>query len=242
MSTTKQRGANPSKKAVAEYIAKLPTAEFTNEYGERFTIHSDGVIVYMSGDEIGAMVNEKATIPLENGDSCIPLFGPNFNIWNTKELKLLGLALGEVASKVEKSHNATVESKATDSTIRMTLQNLIDEALTDQFRTEFIQIADEWFGELKRTNYDPVTVFTGPRIGEFIGRVIDSYKQLEANPWPLTSEIQSRLYPKFHSFIERSIARYGAEKYGYELPEDTRSDDDLIDSFDVYLWTNKLRG
>lgn len=97
MSTTKQRGANPSKKAVAEYVAKLPVAKFTNDYGEKFGIHSDGVVVFLSGDEVRAMVREEVTIPLENGDSCIPLFGPNFNIWSKGELFKLGQALKEVA-------------------------------------------------------------------------------------------------------------------------------------------------
>lgn len=73
-------------------IDKLPKAEFVNEHGERFVIHSTGSAVYMSGDEVNMMVDDKNKIVKKY----IPLFSPHFSIWSKDELYKLGEALMEL--------------------------------------------------------------------------------------------------------------------------------------------------
>lgn len=73
-------------------IDKLPKAEFKNEHGERFILHSSGTAVYMSGDEVNAMVDDKNKI----AKLYLPLFSPHFSIWSSEELYKLGQALMEL--------------------------------------------------------------------------------------------------------------------------------------------------
>ena len=71
---------------------KLKTAEFQNIHGERFYIHTNHVMVFMSGDEVNAMVDDKHKMKL-NGQDMIHLFNPAFSIWSKDELNKLGRAL-----------------------------------------------------------------------------------------------------------------------------------------------------
>lgn len=73
-------------------IDDLPKAEFKNVHGERFVLHSTGTSVYMSGDEVGAMIEDKHKIVKKY----IPLFNPHFSIWSKEELYELGKALMEL--------------------------------------------------------------------------------------------------------------------------------------------------
>lgn len=73
-------------------IDKLPKAEFTNEHGEKFILHSSGTSVFMSGDEVREMVDDKEKIV----KTYIPLFNPHFSIWSKEELYKLGQALMEL--------------------------------------------------------------------------------------------------------------------------------------------------
>ena len=81
----------PTKQEMIKYIDNLPSKSFTNEHGEVFTIHSDGVLVFMSGDEVNAMVDNN----LKMG-KYIPLFNQSFSIWSKGELYKLGEALMEL--------------------------------------------------------------------------------------------------------------------------------------------------
>lgn len=73
-------------------VDDLPKAEFKNKHGERFVLHSSGTSVYMSGDEVNAMVDDDKKIVKKY----IPLFNPNFSIWSKEELYEIGKALMEL--------------------------------------------------------------------------------------------------------------------------------------------------
>lgn len=60
----------------------MKSRTFTNEYGEKFVVYTDGITAYMSGDETDGKT--------------IPLFNPDFDIWNKEELYKLGKALMEM--------------------------------------------------------------------------------------------------------------------------------------------------
>lgn len=77
---------------VIEIIELMKTAEFKNKHGEKFVIHSNGIYVFMSGDEVNAMVDDKKKV----GKKYLPLFNPDFSIWNKEELYALGKALMEL--------------------------------------------------------------------------------------------------------------------------------------------------
>lgn len=67
-------------KELGEYVEQnCQKAEFRNEYGEQFTIYCDGITAFMKGDETDGEI--------------VPLFSKEFNIWNKKEVYLLGEAL-----------------------------------------------------------------------------------------------------------------------------------------------------
>lgn len=79
-------------KQVSGIIRKMPSSKFSNEYGEDFTIYSNGNTVYMEGDEVNAMVDENNKF-----DGILPLFNPAFSIWSVDELWKLGASLQDVA-------------------------------------------------------------------------------------------------------------------------------------------------
>lgn len=79
-------------KQVSKIIKEMPQAEFRNSYGEPFTIYSNGTLVFMSGTEVGMMVDGD-----EQMDGILPLFNASFNIWAKDELYKLGEALKDVA-------------------------------------------------------------------------------------------------------------------------------------------------
>ena len=74
-------------KEVEKSIKTYPHKSFKNEYGEKFTIYSDGVMVFMSGDE--------------TDNEFICLFNPDFSIWNRAELYELGKALMELHKPIK---------------------------------------------------------------------------------------------------------------------------------------------
>lgn len=76
-------------KIVEQQIRKMPAYVFKNKHGEQFNIYCNGVLTFMGGDEVAAMVADEHKI----GDEIIPLFNPNFSIWNKEELYELGKAL-----------------------------------------------------------------------------------------------------------------------------------------------------
>ena len=78
-------------KQLTAYIKTMPSASFKNEHGEKFTIHSNGLTVWISGDEVNAMVDPKKTVM-----GYLPLFTSAFSIWSKEELYLLGKALQEL--------------------------------------------------------------------------------------------------------------------------------------------------
>lgn len=90
-----------SKEEVEDIIGKYPTASFTNNHGEKFNIHSDGIRVFMSGDEVRAMVREEAKI----GEKYISLFSDAFNVWSNEELRKLGQVLQQLHPENKDSRN-----------------------------------------------------------------------------------------------------------------------------------------
>lgn len=81
-------------KDIAEYIRKMPQVSFLNEHGEKFTLYSNGISVFMEGDEVDMMVDNKNKI-----EGIIQLFSPAFNIWSANELVKLGEAIKELGKK-----------------------------------------------------------------------------------------------------------------------------------------------
>lgn len=73
-------------------IKTFPKAEFTNEHGEKFVIYSNGMGVYMAGDEVDQMVSDDKKVV-----DIIPLFGEAFNVWDKDEIYKLGTALQTLA-------------------------------------------------------------------------------------------------------------------------------------------------
>jgi hypothetical protein len=88
-------------KSVTKIIKDMPLSKFTNEYGEPFTIYSNGNAVFMSGSEVDMMVDDKDKI-----DGILPLFNPAFSIWSKDELWKLGEALQDVALQNGYQHPA----------------------------------------------------------------------------------------------------------------------------------------
>lgn len=82
---------NDYKTEMTRIIEKMPSASFENKHGESFTIHSDGITTFLSGDEVDAMVDAEKTI---NG--YLPLFNDAFGTWSKEELHKLGEALIKV--------------------------------------------------------------------------------------------------------------------------------------------------
>jgi hypothetical protein len=79
----------PTQKEIKDYIEKMPHDVFVNEHGEKFVIYSNGINVFMSGDEINAMVDDKDKI----AGKYVSLFNPAFSIWSASELYQLGAAI-----------------------------------------------------------------------------------------------------------------------------------------------------
>ncbi len=73
-------------------IENLPSVSFFNEHIEKFTIHSNGIFVFMSGDEVDAMVDDKNKVE----GKYIQLFNSAFSVWSKEELHKLGKALQEL--------------------------------------------------------------------------------------------------------------------------------------------------
>jgi len=80
-----------NKRDVNKIIKALPSASFTNEYGEEFTVSSNSMVVFISGDEVDMMVDDDKKM-----GAYIPLFNNNFSIWSKDELYKLGKALMEL--------------------------------------------------------------------------------------------------------------------------------------------------
>ncbi len=78
-------------------LSGFNTADFKNEHGEEFTIYSNGVMVFISGNEIDAMVDQQ----YKSQDGILQLFNEWFSIWNPEDLYLLGKALQEVSGYKE---------------------------------------------------------------------------------------------------------------------------------------------
>jgi len=88
--------SSPTRSKLAEYIKDLKTVSFTNKHGEKFYIHSNGITVFMSGDEVNMMVDPKKTI-----DGYLPLFSSSFGIWSADELYKLGDALKKLHKEMK---------------------------------------------------------------------------------------------------------------------------------------------
>lgn len=82
-------------KEMTEAIESMRSASFENKHGEKFTIHTDGVLVFMSGDEVNAMVSSEYKI----ADKYLQLFNDPFTVWSAEELNKLGKALQEVTGE-----------------------------------------------------------------------------------------------------------------------------------------------
>jgi hypothetical protein len=82
------------KEVAKEIRDKSTRASFKNEYGEKFTIYSDGNFVLMEGDEVNAMVDPKNVT-----EGMISLFNPAFSVWSVDELLKLGQALVDVSTE-----------------------------------------------------------------------------------------------------------------------------------------------
>lgn len=74
-------------------LKDLRKEEFKNVYGERFIIYSNGVVVYMSGDEVNRTVGKS----FKSEDGVINLFNPVFSIWSPEELYKLGIDLQKIS-------------------------------------------------------------------------------------------------------------------------------------------------
>lgn len=99
----RERKFQMDEKTRAREIAAMPSTSFKNEYGEKFTLHTNGVSVFMSGDEVNAMVDEKRFPKIDH--KYINLFNPGFSIWNVIELDKLGKALQKLAKEVSDVKN-----------------------------------------------------------------------------------------------------------------------------------------
>jgi hypothetical protein len=66
--------------------------EFVNEHGEVFKLYSNGISVFMAGDEVKQMVDDRKKFR----GKYIGLFNNDFNIWSAGELYLLGKTLMEM--------------------------------------------------------------------------------------------------------------------------------------------------
>lgn len=71
-----------TKKEILNFIRKLPSTTFKNEFGEEFKIYSSEITVFI-----------KST---ETDDQIIPLFNENFSIWSREEMYKLGKAIMEL--------------------------------------------------------------------------------------------------------------------------------------------------
>lgn len=77
-------------------ILEMPSTRFKNKHGEKFTIHSNGMLTFISGDEVDAMVDPTKTI-----GGYLQLFNPSFSIWTKEELLRLGESLIELNKEEE---------------------------------------------------------------------------------------------------------------------------------------------
>lgn len=84
---------------MVKVIEQLPHKEFKNEHGEKFVIHTNGVVVYMSGDEVNMMVDNKYKI----GDKYIQLFNEQFGVWSPAELSGLGEVLQQLMKEIHEN-------------------------------------------------------------------------------------------------------------------------------------------
>lgn len=80
---------------IENVFKNMKTESFKNEYGERFNIHTNGVTVFMSGDEVRAMVKDSDKV----AGKYIPLFNKCFDVWSDEELNKLGQALVNLTKK-----------------------------------------------------------------------------------------------------------------------------------------------
>lgn len=80
------------------FIEGLPRMEFTNPHGEKFTLHSQGITVFMSGSEVDTMVDDIHKI----AGKYINIFNPAFQIWNVSELQSFGEAITKLMTKIKK--------------------------------------------------------------------------------------------------------------------------------------------
>jgi hypothetical protein len=71
---------------------KVVEGKFVNKHGEVFRLYSNGISVFMAGDEVKAMVDDKKKFR----GNYIGLFNPDFSIWSAEELHLLGKTLMEM--------------------------------------------------------------------------------------------------------------------------------------------------
>lgn len=78
----------PTEAQMFEMIHTMPSVKFKNKHGEEFTVSGFGGSVWVSGDEVTAMVAPKKTVR-----GYLPLFNPDFGLWSTNELYLIGQAL-----------------------------------------------------------------------------------------------------------------------------------------------------
>ncbi len=77
----------------AKLVDEMKVASFANEHGEKFNVHYNGVIVFLSGHEVNAMVRDEDKL----AGKYLPLFNSHFDVWSADELKKLGQALIEVS-------------------------------------------------------------------------------------------------------------------------------------------------
>ena len=74
---------------------------FTNEHGELYKFYFDGMTIYFGGDE--------------TDNDVMMLFNNKFNIWSTKELKLLAGAIQGLAEQHESKIKISKEERERSS-------------------------------------------------------------------------------------------------------------------------------
>lgn len=82
---------------IVTVIEEMPHAEFFNEHGERFVIYTNGTLVFMAGDEVDQMVDDKHKIE----GKYMPLFNSHFNLWSADELVGLGRVLKTLGNRIK---------------------------------------------------------------------------------------------------------------------------------------------
>lgn len=86
---------------LVDYIKGMRLVTFKNAAGEKFNVHSNGVTVMLSGDEVDSMVADELKID----GKYIPLFNSAFGIWQADELRQLGQALKDLHPVLEGLNN-----------------------------------------------------------------------------------------------------------------------------------------